>query len=73
MPDKIKIFTADYRDKYVYIKNNKFLIVSFSVDFLNQYEEKDNGAKIASTRYDNWMLSSKIEKGYLNITTKMNL
>ena len=39
MPDKIKFFTADYRDKYVYINGNKFFIGSFVVDFLNQYEE----------------------------------
>ena len=66
MPDKIKFFTADYRDKFVYIKKNKFLIGSFAVDFLNQYEENDNGARIASMRYDNWMLSSTMEKGYIN-------
>lgn len=66
MPDKIKFFTADYRDKFVYIKKNKFLIGSFVVDFLNQYEENDNGARIASMRNDNWMLSSTIEKGYIN-------
>ena len=34
MPDKIKFFTADYRDKYVYIKGKKFLIGGFAVDFL---------------------------------------
>ncbi len=66
MPDKIKFFTADYRDKFVYIKKNKFPVGSFVVDFLNQYEENDNGARIASMRYDNWMLSSKMEKGYIN-------
>ncbi len=66
MPDKIKFFTADYRDKYVYIKGNKFFIGSFVVDFLNQYEANENGARIASMRYDNWMLSSKMEKGYIN-------
>jgi len=66
MPDKIKFFTADYRDKFVYIKSKKFLIGSFAVDFLNQYEENDNGARIASMRYDNWMLSSQMEKGYIN-------
>ena len=66
MPDKIKFFTADYRDKYVYIKSNKFLVGSFAVAFLNQYEENDNGARIASMRYDNWMLSSQMEKGYIN-------
>ena len=66
MPDKIKFFTADYRDKYVYIKGKKFLIGSFAVDFLNQYEENDNGARIASMRYDNWMLSSQMERGYIN-------
>ena len=66
MPDKIKIFTADYRDKFVYIKKNKFLIGSFAVDFINQYEKNDNGARIASMRYDNWMLSSQMDKGYIN-------
>ena len=66
MPDKIKIFTADYRDKFVYIKKNKFLIGSFAVDFINQYEKNENGARIASMRYDNWMLSSQMEKGYIN-------
>ena len=66
MPDKIKFFTADYRDKFVYIKKNKFPIGSFVVDFLNQYEENDNGARIASMRYDNWMLSSTMERGYIN-------
>ena len=66
MPDKIKFFTADYRDKFVYIKKNKFPIGSFVVDFLNQYEENDNGARIASMRYDNWMLSSQMERGYIN-------
>lgn len=66
MPDKIKFFTADYRDKFVYIKSNKFLIGSFAVDFLNRYEENDNGARIAVMRYDNWTLSSKMEKGYIN-------
>ena len=66
MPDKIKFFTADYRDKFVYIKKNKFPVGSFVVDFLNQYEENDNGARVASMRYDNWMLSSKMEKGYIN-------
>lgn len=66
MPDKIKFFTADYRDKFVYIKKNKFLIGSFVVDFLNQYEENDNGARIASMRYDNWMLSASMERGYIN-------
>ena len=50
MPDKIKFFTTDYRDKFVYIKKNKFPIGSFVVDFLNQYEENDNGAGIASMR-----------------------
>ena len=66
MPDKIKFFTADYRDKYVYIKGNKFLIGSFAVEFLNQYEENDNGARIASMRYDNLILFSQMEKGYIN-------
>lgn len=66
MSDKIKFFTADYRDKFVYVNKSKFLIGSFVVDFLNQYEENDNGARIASMRYDNWMLSSKMEKGYIN-------
>lgn len=66
MPDKIKFFTADYRDKYVYIKGKKFLIGSFAVDFLNQYEENDNGARIASMHYDNLILSSQMEKGYIN-------
>ena len=66
MPDKIKFFTADYRDKYVYIKGKKFLMGSFAVDFLNQYEENDNGARIASMRYDNLILSSQMEKGYIN-------
>ena len=66
MPDKIKFFTVDYRDKFVYIKKNKFPIGSFVVDFLNQYEENDNGARIASMRYDNWMLSSQMERGYIN-------
>lgn len=66
MPDKIKFFTADYRDKFVYIKKNKFPIGSFVVDFLNQYEENDNGARIASMRNDNWMLSSTMERGYIN-------
>lgn len=65
MPDRIKFFTADYRDKFVYIKKNKFLIGSFAVDFLNQYEENDNGARIAAMRYDNWMLSSSMERGYI--------
>ena len=66
MPDKIKFFSADYRDKFVYIKKNKFPIGSFVVDFLNQYEENDNGARIASMRYDNWILSSQMERGYIN-------
>ena len=66
MPDKIKFFTADYRDKFVYIKKNKFPIGSFAVDFLNQYEENDNGARIVSMRYDNWMISSQMERGYIN-------
>ena len=66
MPDKIKFFTADYRDEFVYIKKNKFLIGSLAVDFLNQYEENDNGARIASMRYDNWMISSQMERGYIN-------
>ena len=66
MPDKIKFFTADYRDKYVYIKGKKFLMGSFAVDFLNQYEENDNGARIVSMRYDNLILSSQMEKGYIN-------
>ena len=66
MPNKIKFFTADYRDKFVYIKKNKSPIGSFVVDFLNQYEENDNGARISSMRYDNWMLSSTMERGYIN-------
>lgn len=66
MSDKIKFFTADYRDKFVYINKSNFLIGSFVVDFLNQYDVNDNGARVAAMRYDNWMLSSKMEKGYIN-------
>ena len=66
MSDKIKFFTADYRDKFVYVNKSKFLIGSFVVDFLNQYDVNDNGARVAAMRYDNWMLSSKMEKGYIN-------
>lgn len=66
MSDNIKFFTADYRDKFVYVNKNKFTIGSFAVDFLNQYEENDNGARIAAMAFDNQILSSSLEKGYLN-------
>lgn len=66
MPDKIKFFTADYRDKFVYINKNKFIIGSFAVEFLNQYEENDNGARIVAMAFDNQILSASLEKGYLN-------
>ena len=33
MSDNIKFFTADYRDKFVYVNKNKFTIGSFTVDF----------------------------------------
>ena len=66
MSDNIKFFTADYRDKFVYVNKNKFTIGSFTVDFLNQYKENDNGARIAAMAFDNQILSSSLEKGYLN-------
>ena len=66
MPDKIKFFTADYRDKFVYINKHKFTVGSFVIDFLNQYEVDDNGARIAAMHYDNRTLSSTMEKGYIN-------
>ena len=66
MPDKIKFFTADYRDQFVYVNKHKFTVGSFVIDFLNQYEVDDNGARIAAMHYDNWTLSSTMEKGYIN-------
>lgn len=66
MPDKIKFFTADYRDTFVYINKNKFKIGNFTVDFLNQYNLNDNGARIAVMAQNNWLVSSSMGKGYLN-------
>lgn len=66
MPDKIEFFTVDYRDKFAFIDKKKFTVGSFAVDFLNRYEENDNGARIAAMSSDNWILSSSMERGYLN-------
>ena len=63
MSDNIKFFTADYRDKFVYVNKNKFTIGSFTVDFLNQYKENDNGARIAAMAFDNQILSSSSFSG----------
>ena len=66
MPDKIEFFTVDYRDKFAFIDKKKFTVGSFAVNFLNRYEENDNGARIAAMSSDNWILSSSMERGYLN-------
>ena len=66
MPDKIEFFTVDYRDKFAFIDKNKFTVGSFAVDFLNRYEENDNGARIAAMTFDNRILSSSMERGYIN-------
>lgn len=66
MPDKIEFFTVDYRDKFTFIDKNKFTVGSFAVDFLNRYEENDNGARIAAMTFDNQILSSSMERGYIN-------
>ena len=66
MPDKIEFFTVDYRDKFTFIDKNKFTVGSFAVDFLNRHEENDNGARIAAMTFDNQILSSSMERGYIN-------
>ena len=66
MPDKIKFFTADYRNKFVYIGKNKFKVGSFVVDFLNKFYDDDTAARISCMTQDNYFVSKHVELGFVN-------
>ena len=66
MPDKIKFFTADYRDKFVYIGKYKFKVGCFVVDFLNKFYDDDTAARISCMTLDNYVVSTNMELGFVN-------
>ncbi len=66
--DKIRFFSADYRDGRVHIGGKSYPAGNFAVHLLNQFYENDTAARIGVFTTDNWQLENMLRLGYLNIS-----
>ena len=64
--DKVKFFSADYRDGRVRIGNKTYPAGYYCVHLLNQYYKDDTAARISVFTHRNEQLQEELKAGYLN-------
>lgn len=64
--DKVKFFSADYRDGRVRIGNKTYPAGYYCVHLLNQYYKDDTAARISVFTHRNEQLQAELKAGYLN-------
>ena len=66
--DKIRFFSADYRDGRVHIGGKNYPAGAFATHLLNRFYENDTAARIAVFTADNWQIENMLRLGYINTT-----
>ena len=64
--DKVKFFSADYRDGRVRIGNKTYPAGYYCVYLLNQYYKDDTAARLSVFTHRNEQLQAELKTGYLN-------
>ena len=64
--DKVKFFSADYRDGRVRIENKTYPAGYYCVHLLNQYYKDDTAARLSVFTHRNEQLQAELKAGYLN-------
>ena len=64
--DKVKFFSADYRDSRVRIGNKTYPAGYYCVHLLNQYYKDDTAARLSVFTHRNEQLQAEMKAGYLN-------
>ena len=64
--DKVKFFSADYRDGRVRIGNKTYPAGYYCVHLLNQYYKDDTAARLSVFTHRNEQLQAELKAGYLN-------
>ena len=66
--EKVRFFSADYRDGRVRIGGKTYPAGYYCVHLLNQYYTDDTAARISVFTNRNWQLQEELKAGYLNST-----
>ena len=66
--EKVRFFSADYRDGRVRIGGKTYPAGYYCVQLLNQYYTDDTAARISVFKNQNWQLQEELKAGYLNST-----
>ena len=66
--EKVRFFSADYRDGRVRIGGKTYPAGYYCVQLLNQYYTDDTAARICVFTNQNWQLQEELKAGYLNST-----
>ena len=64
--DKVKFFSADYRDGRVRIGSKTYPAGYYCVHLLNQYYKDDTAARLSVFTHRNEQLQAELKTGYLN-------
>ena len=64
--EKVRFFSADYRDGRVRIGGKTYPAGYYCVHLLNQYYKDDTAARISVFADKNWMLQKQLRIGYIN-------
>ena len=64
--DKVKFFSADYRDGRVRIGSKTYPAGYYCVHLLNQYYKDDTAARLSVFTHRNGQLQAELKTGYLN-------
>lgn len=64
--EKVRFFSADYRDGRVRIGSKTYPAGYYCVQLLNQYYTDDTAARISVYKNQNWQLQEELKAGYLN-------
>ena len=64
--DKVKFFSADYRDGQVRMRSKTYPAGYYCVHLLNQYYKDDTAARLSVFTHRNEQLQAELKTGYLN-------
>ena len=70
--EKVRFFSADYRDGRVRIGGKTYPAGYYCVQLLNQYYKDDTAARICVFTNRNWQLQEQLKAGYLNTDDFIN-
>lgn len=69
MENSFNLFSADYRDGHVWLGGKNCPAGTYAVWLLNQFYEKELGARLCVFRQQNWNLTKQLKDGYLDEDT----